>query len=113
MEVKLGTVTEFKLGTVTEFCNEISIHLLHFHDPDSHKDGHRQTADVQRLYGIRISVNVLLSNSVLCISVQQIYVRLYLLPTDCTSVGYNACYFFSDMYRLITISVLSEIVDTS
>jgi len=42
---------------------------------------------------------------------QLIYVRMYLLPTDCTSVGYNVHYCFSDMVWLIIIYTLREIAD--
>jgi len=44
---------------------------------------------------------------------QQIYVRMYLLPTDCTSVGYNVRYCFSDMIWLIIIYILRETADAS
>ena len=62
---------------------------------------------------MRISVNVLLADSIFCISVQQIYVRLYLLPTDCTSFGYNMCYCFCDIIWLIIIYILRETADGS
>ena len=39
------------------------------------------------------------------------YVRLYLLPTDCTSVGYNVRYCFSDMIRIIMIYILRGFVE--
>jgi hypothetical protein len=41
-----------------------------------------------------------------------IYVRMYLFPTNCLSVDQHVYDYFSDMFRLLMIASLGDIVDT-
>jgi len=43
---------------------------------------------------------------------QQIYIRIYLFPTNYTSVLIYIHYYFSDMFQLIKIAILWETVYT-
>jgi hypothetical protein len=56
---------------------------------------------------------MLLANSMLYTFRATDICNVYLLPSDCISVGYSVCCCLSDMIRLMTIYILSEIVDAS